>query len=213
MKNIPFLKRFVLGPLEVNTYLIADITAGDHPAAVIDPAGESVEIDKIIEEQELNLQYIINTHGHIDHIAFNKPFKDKYNPEILIHSADAEWLGIKQDEYLFDMVGATVSPEADILLKEGDDINIGDITLRVLHTPGHTRGSITLLYNKTAITGDTLFASGVGRTDLPGGSYDRLMDSIHNILLKLPDDTKIYPGHGEESTIGEEKLNNPFLQI
>lgn len=167
----------------------------------------------LIEEAGLQPKYIINTHGHIDHIAFNKKFKDLYGADILIHENDAPWLGEQQDSELFAYVGASESPPADRLLRDGEEITVGNIRLEVIHTPGHTPGGISLRHDDFTLTGDTLFAEGVGRTDLPGGSYEQMIESIRTKLLTLPEETVIYPGHGEKSTIGDEIENNPFLQL
>lgn len=207
------LLRYIKGPLEVNTFLIADMKGPERIAAVIDPAGPDDEIADDIKKYNLHLKYIINTHGHIDHIAFNKYFKTRYGCELLIHEADAEMLGTIHDDFLFILTAAEVSPPADRTFKDGEILRIGEVELKVIHTPGHTPGGICLQGDGYIISGDTLFEGSIGRTDLPGGSYEALMNSIENRLLTLPDDTSVYPGHGDFTTIGEEKESNPFLQL
>jgi glyoxylase-like metal-dependent hydrolase (beta-lactamase superfamily II) len=212
-KESILLNRYIEGPLEVNTYLLADL---DHPnkiSAIIDPGGRGEDILDDIMKFDLKLKYIINTHGHIDHIAFNKFFKLQYGCEILIHEADAEWLNKKQDDFLFTLVAGEISPPPDRRFRDGEVLQIGGIELRVIHTPGHTPGSVCLQGDGYLFSGDTLFEGSIGRTDLPGGSYQDLMNSIHNRILTLDDDTAIYPGHGGHTTIGEEKESNPFLQL
>ncbi|MBN2134555.1 MAG: MBL fold metallo-hydrolase [Acidobacteria bacterium] len=209
-------KIYVEGPLQVNTFLVADENHPDKPAAIIDPAGKAKEMVKFIEENGLKPVYIINTHGHIDHIAYNRKFKELYpETELLIHKEDEEMFGMKEDPALVLLVGGAASPKPDRLLFDGDVIEIGSIKLEIIHTPGHTKGGICLLNREAGwmITGDTLFYSGIGRTDLHGGSYEDLIRSIRDKLMPLDDDIVIYPGHGESSTIGEERENNPFLQL
>ncbi len=206
-------EKFIEGPLQVNTFLLADPDHEDKPAAIIDPAGEARGLIDFVKESNLQPVYIINTHGHVDHISYNKKFKELYGAEILIHEADAPMLGNEQDPYLFQLVGASLSPPADRAFKDGERIEIGSITLEIIHTPGHTPGSVCLRHDDFMITGDTLFAGGIGRHDLPGGSYDDLIRSIKERLLTLPEELEIFPGHMESSTIGDEIENNPFLQI
>jgi len=202
------LEKLVVGPLEVNCYIFGDENG---EVVVIDPGAEGERIIAFIEERGYRPRCIINTHCHIDHIRANADVKGKYNIPILVHKEDAPILTSPQDAELEEMIGGKPSPPADRLLSEGDEIKVGSFTLRVIHTPGHTPGGISLLFDDGVFTGDTLFAGGVGRTDLPGGSWDTLVSSIREKLLVLPDSLPIYPGHGPSSTIGEEKRYNPFL--
>jgi glyoxylase-like metal-dependent hydrolase (beta-lactamase superfamily II) len=169
-------------------------------AAVIDPGTdretEAKRILKLIESDGFRVKYIINTHGHPDHTGGNRIFKQMTRAPILIHEDDA-----------FMLKG----PFADEMLHEGDSIRIGGIMLRVLHTPGHSPGSISLVGSDAVFTGDTLFAGSIGRYDLPGGSLQEIKKSLKKLMM-LPDCLKTYPGHGPASTIGEEKRHNPFLQ-
>jgi len=207
-----FLKRLVVGALETNCYLIA--CKKTKKTAIIDPGGEE-EVDSILnilQKNGFDLKYIINTHGHIDHIAGNNLLKAKTEAVLLIHRLDADML-VDANKNFSSFVGKEIcSPPADKLLEEGDEISLGTLKLIAIHTPGHTPGGISLVLNDFVFTGDTLFAGGIGRTDLPGGSYQDLIKSIKEKLLILGDDKVIYPGHGPDSTIGEERRTNPYIK-
>lgn len=206
-----FLKKLVVGELETNCYLIA--CKRTKKAAVIDPGGEDTAlILDILKENSFNLEYIINTHGHIDHIAGNNLLKAKTEALLLIHRLDADMLVDANKNFSSFMGKEIYSPSADKLLEEGDEISLGTLNLIVIHTPGHTPGGISLVSDNIVFTGDTLFAGGIGRTDLSGGSYQDLIKSIKEKLLILGDDKIIYPGHGPDSTIGEERRTNPYIK-
>jgi hydroxyacylglutathione hydrolase len=207
-----FLKKLVVGALETNCYLIG--CKKTKKAAVIDPGGEE-EVDLILnllQENNFDLKYIINTHGHIDHIAGNRKLKGKTTASLLIHKLDADMLVDTDKNFSIFMDKEIGSPPADIFLEEGDEIILGSLKLTVFHTPGHTPGGISLILDNVIFTGDTLFAGGIGRTDLPGGSYQDLQRSIKEKLLILGNGKIIYPGHGPDSTIGEERRTNPYLK-
>jgi len=207
-----FLKRLVVGSLETNCYLVA--CEKTKKAAVIDPGGDD-EIDSILnllQKNNFDLKYIINTHGHIDHIAGNNLLKSKTKGLLLIHRLDADMLVNANKNFSSFMGKEICSPPADKLLEEGDEISLGRLNLTVIHTPGHTPGGISLILNDFVFTGDTLFAGGIGRTDLPGGSYQGIIKSIKEKLLILGDDKIIYPGHGPDSTIGEERRTNSYIK-
>ncbi len=161
----------------------------------------------------MHVKYIINTHGHADHTAGNGIVKKATGALILIHKDDAIMLTTvaKTVSRLFGFHGT--SPAADRALGDGDVIKVGRFKLVTLHTPGHSKGGISLLGDKVVFTGDTLFAGSIGRTDFPGGSFEEIMQSIKTKLVTLPDSFKAYPGHGPPTTIGEEKKHNPFLQM
>ena len=202
------IKRTVVGGLETNCYIFADMDAKE--ACLIDPGGDGEGLIKSeLDKNGLHLKCIINTHGHGDHISSNRKFK----APICIHRLDADFLQ-SAELNLSAAYGLTIkSPPANRLLEEGDIIKIGGLRLKVIHTPGHTPGSISLLNNDILFTGDTLFMGGVGRTDFVYGSEEQLIYSIKNKLLTLDDDIVIYPGHGESSTIGKEKCENDFINL
>jgi len=158
------------------------------------------------------IKYIVNTHGHPDHTSGNKILKELTGAEILIHEYDASKLANTSGNLLTFFGLRSTSPPADRILHEGDIIQVGTIKLKVLHTPGHSRGGISLLGEDFVFTGDTLFAGSIGRYDFPDASYKELMRSIRDRLAILPDHMKVYSGHGPPTTIGKEKRYNPFLQ-
>jgi glyoxylase-like metal-dependent hydrolase (beta-lactamase superfamily II) len=203
------LKTLVVGLLETNCYILGDEKTGD--AVVIDPGGDFEDIRREIEASELKVKYIILTHGHFDHTGALAQLKESTGAEVLIHAEDAPTLAPTGQAQPFLMDSGSDPCAADRTLKEGDRIQFGDIALEVLHTPGHTPGGISLVTDKVIFTGDTLFCGSVGRTDLAGGSFQQLIDSIKTKLLAKGDDYLVYPGHGPATSIGEERKHNPFL--
>jgi hydroxyacylglutathione hydrolase len=199
-----------VGALEANCYILWDSTTRE--GIIVDPGSEASKIVALVKKNNLLIKYIINTHGHYDHIGANQELRSKLGAEILIHEADGPLLEnpMKNLSFLKPAI-RNVQLTPDRLLKEGDIITVGAISLEVIHTPGHTQGSICLLGDNFIITGDTLFEGSIGRTDLPGGSYDDIQASLKDKLQTLSDDLVVYPGHGPATTIGQEKLNNPFL--
>ena len=181
--------------------------------AVIDPGGNASGIIKLLNENNLKAVYIINTHGHIDHIGGNRGVKEATGAKILIHEADAKMLVSAASNFSFLMGTKVTSPPADKFIKEGDIIKIGNtVELEVIHTPGHSQGGICLKTGDIIFVGDTLFQGSIGRTDFPGGSYKQLIQMIKEKLLCLDDEVVAYPGHGPATTIGFERKHNPFLQ-
>jgi glyoxylase-like metal-dependent hydrolase (beta-lactamase superfamily II) len=207
-----FTKQIEVGRFAVFAYLVGSEATGE--ALVIDPAAEEESIVKEALKNKLTIKYIVNTHSHVDHVMGNKKMKDLTGAQIIIHEAEAAYL-TGQPADLMNMFGAQPSPPADITVREGDVITVGDVSLKVLHTPGHSPGSVSLHVNGLVFTGDTLFVGGVGRTDLQGGSWEKLVSSMHHKLFSLPDATVALPGHnyGEapKSTIGVEKVHNPYV--
>jgi glyoxylase-like metal-dependent hydrolase (beta-lactamase superfamily II) len=201
-----------VGRFAVFAYLVGSETTGD--ALVIDPAADGEQLAREAEKNKLHIKYIVNTHAHIDHIMGNKRMKDLTGAQIVIHEADAPYL-LDQAGHAMQMFGADASPPADIAVREDDLVTVGDISLKVIHAPGHSPGGICLYTPGLVFTGDTLFVGGVGRTDLEGGSWQVLVNSIRNKLFTLPDSTVVLPGHnyGEasKSTIGMEKVHNPYV--
>jgi glyoxylase-like metal-dependent hydrolase (beta-lactamase superfamily II) len=181
-------------------------------AAVIDPGDEADRILKELAKDGLTLKYIINTHGHFDHVGGNYDLKKASGADIVIHPADEPMLADLVRTAAAFGLSAQNSPAPDRTVQEGDTISFGDITLRVLDTPGHSPGGISLHTDNMVFVGDTLFAGSIGRTDLPGGDFQTLISSIKTKLFPLGDDTKVYTGHGPATSIGQEKRANPFLR-
>lgn len=200
-----------VGSLGTNCYIVFDEAGRE--AAVIDPGGSAEGIMSVIKNEKLTVKYIINTHGHADHVMANLKLKEATGAPILIHAADADMLGSGQRN-LSAFIGGSVScGPADQTLKDGDVVTVSsNLALTVIHTPGHTPGGICLHAGGALFSGDTLFAESIGRTDFPGGSYRQLIDAIKTKLMVLDDAVKVLPGHGPESTIGWERKMNPFIQ-
>jgi len=203
---------FTLLPFfETNTYLVWDDL--DNNALLIDPSYPSPDLLRVIEHKKIDVRFIINTHGHADHIGGNYYFKSNLKCNICIHEYDALMLN-NPDYNLSSMVDYELfSTQADITLFDNHELNVGNVHLRIIHTPGHTQGSITILIDNFLFTGDTLFFHDIGRTDLPGGDDDMILHSITKKIFLLPDDTIVLPGHGLSSTIKEEKSSNPYLAL
>jgi len=180
-------------------------------AAVIDPGDEPDRILQALAESKLTVKLIINTHGHFDHVGANKKLNEVTGAPILIHPLDAPMLNQLADSAAAWGMAADNSPPPDRELQDGDQVSFGKINLKVLHTPGHTPGGISLYTDQEVFVGDTLFAGSIGRTDFPGGSFETLKESIQQKLFALSDDLKVYPGHNQPTTIGVEKRTNPFV--
>jgi glyoxylase-like metal-dependent hydrolase (beta-lactamase superfamily II) len=204
---------------------------------IVDPGGDAGRIKAYVKAAGLKVKYIVNTHGHCDHIMANPEIKEAYpSAEIVLHKLDAPALADGNQNLSLFLGTSFSSPPADRLVTEGDSLEVGDCTFKVIHLPGHTLGHICLIYEPPGIfvvqvgieskvqskrdgerpvtvvfSGDTLFAGGIGRTDFPGGSHNALISGIKKKLFTLPDDTVVYSGHGPETTIGEEKRTNPFF--
>ncbi|MFO7860155.1 MAG: MBL fold metallo-hydrolase [Desulfosalsimonas sp.] len=204
------LKSLAVGPIMANCYIIG--CESTKSAAVIDPGDEADRILKELAKDGLTLKYIINTHGHFDHVGGNYDLKKASGADIVIHPADEAMLADLVSTAAAFGLSAQNSPAPDRTVQEGDTISFGEITLRVLDTPGHSPGGISLHTDKMVFVGDTLFAGSIGRTDLPGGDFQTLISSIKTKLFPLGDDVKVYTGHGPATSIGQEKRANPFLR-
>ncbi|UFS71260.1 MBL fold metallo-hydrolase [Geomonas sp. RF6] len=201
----------VVDPLGVNCVILGDEKT--KVGAIVDPGGDASDILAAVERLGLTVKYIINTHGHFDHIGANAEVKEKTGAELLIHEGDFPMLTRASQWATQYGLSVQDSPHPTSYLTDGMKIEIGGLTVEVIHTPGHTPGGCSLYLKEEGIviTGDTLFADSVGRTDLPGGSHQTLIRSIREKLLVLPDDTTVWPGHGPSTTIGRERHGNPFL--
>ena len=208
-----YIKQFEESGFMVFSYLVA--CGKTKEALVIDPAGDIDAIIAEAEKEDFRILQIVNTHGHVDHIMGNAELKKKTNASITIHEGDAEVIAAVPPLKL-QLFNATASPPPDTTVKDNDIIKVGEGKLKVIHTPGHSPGSICLHLDGYLFTGDTLFVEGVGRTDLPGGSWPQLLNSITQKVFSFPDDTIIMPGHNygprPSSTVGDEKRNNPYIQ-
>lgn len=200
----------LLPAFQTNTWLMWDDKGKQ--ALLIDPAAPDSTLVELIKKNGMQLEGIVNTHGHGDHIGGNSYFQDAFECPIMIHEADQNML-VDNKKNLSEFMGTPLKlVPADKLLQDGDIIKLGEHQIKVIHTPGHTPGGICLLTGKFLISGDSLFEMSIGRTDFPRGSHAQIIDSIKNKLFTLPDDTVVFPGHGPRTTIGMEKLNNPFVR-
>ncbi len=206
------VKQMMVGMMGVCCYIVACDETKE--AVIIDPGGNEDDILTACQQENLKVKYIVNTHGHPDHVCGNRQLKEATGAEIVMHSADADFFSQSSVEQFFSQLGLPASPPVDKRVEDGDTLTFGNETLKVILTPGHTPGGICLYSHPNLFTGDTLFAGGVGRTDFPGGNTQQLMTSIKERLLSLPPDTIVWPGHGyggDRSTIGQEKTGNPFI--
>lgn len=198
-----------VGPLEANCYVLSD--GQTDSCFVVDPGGDAEKILQTCTAQNLRPRVILLTHGHMDHMAAAAAVKAAAGARVMVHEADREFVE-RPHPYWAQMVGGAPAVEVDECLAEGQELALGELTLRVLHTPGHSPGSVCLLADGAVLTGDTLFAGSIGRTDLPGGSMEVLEQSLQRIISATTPETFVYPGHGPASTMAEELADNPWLQ-
>jgi len=200
-----------VGPLQCNCSIIGDETT--HEAMVIDPGDEIQSILALVGKHNLQVKQIVITHAHIDHVGGAMKLRAATGAPILLNQNDYDLLKMLDIQATWIGVPPPGKVDIDQSIGQADTVKAGSLTANVISTPGHTEGSICLYFpvEKKLIAGDTLFAGSIGRTDLPGGSFEKIIDSLHDKLLALPDDTVVTPGHGPQTTIGEERENNPFL--
>ncbi len=209
------IERLVFNPFQVNCYVLYD-----HKGAciIVDPSAyfekEKNELTRYIENNNLTPALIINTHGHVDHIPGNRFLKEKYGIQVAMHKDDLVLLGNAVQQGLIFGFHIQKPDNPDIFLEDKQILPVFETPLEIRHTPGHSPGSVIIYshIDNFVVTGDVLFDGSIGRTDFPGGSYNSLIKSILEEILSLPDETVVYPGHGESTTVGEERRNNPFLQ-
>jgi len=197
------------GPLEVNCYIIG--CEKTKKAAVIDPGGHAQQILARLKQHNLDAAMVINTHGHFDHVGANADLLEATGAELIIHRDDQPLLERATEHAAAYGLQTEASPQPTRLLTGGETLQLGDLELQIIHTPGHSPGGVCILVDDYLVVGDTLFAGSIGRTDLPGGNHQLLISNIKDKLLPLPEETKVCPGHGPMTTIGAEKLYNPFL--
>ena len=205
------LKRFEVVPFYTNLYIVGSEVSGE--GMIIDPAGEAEAVLDSVRELGLTIKLIVATHAHLDHFLAARQLKEATGAEFVMHPNEVGTLGA-QSRFAGSLFGTSGDPppEPDRLLRGGDSIDIGELHFLVLDTPGHSPGGISLYGHGVVFSGDSLFNFGIGRTDFPGCSFARLMESIKAKLMSLPDETIVLPGHGPETTIGVERNWNPFLK-
>ncbi len=203
------LKKLNQGVFRVNNYILFDEETKD--AILIDAGGDFAETKAAIDELGANLKYILNTHSHMDHIAGDEEIQRNYDIPIYMHKDDEVLMkAFKESLRMFDMPDYEL-PKDVTFINDGHIFKLGNKEIKTIHTPGHTKGGVSYLIDDMLFSGDTLFFESIGRTDLYGGNYNQLISSIKDKLFILPDNTKVYPGHGIESTIGHEKENNAYV--
>jgi hydroxyacylglutathione hydrolase len=197
------IKRIPAGVYAANCFILMNEDTKE--TAVIDPGGDSEDLIKAVNEMDAKVKYILLTHGHTDHTGAAVQLQEEYNVPIYISKKDYRMM--ENGEYIYgDVIG-----KVDKFLNEGDTFKIGSIEIKCIHTPGHTPGGICFMVEDVVFTGDTLFAGSIGRTDLAGGDFDAIISNIKNKLMILPDNITVLPGHGPQSSIGRERVHNPFL--
>jgi len=206
------IETFPVGPLQCNCTILGDEQAGE--AIVIDPGDEIGRIHRRLNELGLKLKQILVTHAHIDHVGGALKLKRLTGAPILFNQNDLPQIKMMEEQAGWLGIATPETAPPDELLTDGQSVGLASYPAQVIHTPGHTQGSVCLHFAplKLLVAGDTLFAGSIGRTDLPGGNYDQIIDSIQTRLLALPDETKVLPGHGPGTTIGAERRKNPFLR-
>lgn len=203
-----FLQRLEAGIYGVNCYIVGD--ENTQKCIVIDPGGDFEKINEILLENEFQLEYVVLTHGHGDHIGATKRLLNEYDCKLVAHFLEKDILNNPKLNLSNQIGNEEIILEADLYVHDNDKIELGDLNIQIIHTPGHTKGSITLLINDNLFTGDTLFSGSIGRTDLYSGDFSQMKKSL-NKLKSLDDEFVVFPGHGPASRLGIEKVTNPYL--
>jgi hydroxyacylglutathione hydrolase len=205
------IRALLVGIIQTNCYLIGDEVSRE--GAVIDPGGDPEPILAAIEAEGLTIRYILNTHAHFDHMAANGSLLAATGARLAVHPADLELLATGGGGRWFGLLSSIYSPTPEIELSDGQELALGELRIKVLHTPGHSPGHVAFYLSNEGVlfSGDALFQNSIGRTDLPGGDRATLVASIRHQFLALPDETVVYPGHGPDTTIGDERSHNPYL--
>ncbi|HHT97168.1 MAG TPA: MBL fold metallo-hydrolase [Clostridiales bacterium] len=209
--NKLLVKKFVLGMVGTNCYII--INTNNNQAIIVDPADDADIIEEYIKKEDLKCKGILLTHGHFDHIGAAEELAESFGVEIYAFKEEAELLADKKLNFSIG-VGQDISLTADVLLVDKQKIELAGFDIKVLHTPGHTKGSACYLFidEDIILTGDTLFFENIGRCDLPTGNFEEIINSLNSKLMILDNNIRVYPGHGELTDIGHEKLNNPYVE-
>ena len=203
------LKQYIAGPIDANNYLVADEKSKE--AVLIDCSEHVQKILDDVKELGLKVKYILLTHGHFDHVMGINSMKKELGAEVLINQKDEKQIEMTQTILKTFCIFVEKNPEYDKYIDKNTELKIGEIPIKIFETPGHTEGGLCYLIEGKLFSGDTLFRNYVGRTDLPGGNYAKLENSIKNVLYKLPDETEVFPGHNEMTTIGYEKKHNEIV--
>ena len=203
------LETLVVGPLSVNCYIFA--CEKTHQAAIVDPGDEADQILSVVKKLDCRVKYILLTHGHIDHLSQIPILKNKLKAEFLMHEQDIPLVQSASTQAALFGLPDPGDLKPDRFLNDGDIIHLGELTIQVIHSPGHSPGSITFQVNQKLFVGDLIFNGSIGRTDLPGGDYSQIIESIQKKIFTFPDSVEIYPGHGPATTVGIEKNTNPFF--
>ena len=206
------LQGLTVGPFQENCYIVGDEASGE--GALIDPGDEATRIALAVEQTEVEIGSIILTHSHIDHVGAVADLADEYSCPVLLHAEAEQMLQNVQQQAVMMGVKFGRVPQVDRYIAADETLQVGSVRLKSLYTPGHAPGHLAFYIEEegVVISGDAVFAGSIGRTDLPGGSMEVLMESIRDQILTLPDQTRLYPGHGPDTTVGQERAANPFLQ-
>lgn len=202
-----------VGFMQVFCYLVYDEVSGE--GILIDPAGDEGRLIQLLKDKKVTLKYVVNTHGHPDHTCGNDQIVRATGAKVVMHALDDQYFQRAESKGMARMMGFPTAAAADVLVQDGDELTFGNVSMKFIQTPGHTPGSCCILIDGNLFTGDTLFVGAVGRTDLPGGSFPKLVESLKTRVITLPPDTVVWPGHDygdrPSSTVGHEMKTNPYI--